>query len=77
MPTILIDGKTLLNMCIDKGIAFSYRPVFDEDMLKDIITKYKVENPLLLSMIEDFLMDNLGSKTSIRNIANKLTAMII
>ena len=35
MPTILIDGKTLLNMCIDNGIAFSYRPVFDEDLLKE------------------------------------------
>ena len=40
MPTILIDGKTLLNMCIDNGIAFSYRPVFDEDLLKEILKQY-------------------------------------
>lgn len=39
MPTILIDGITLLNMCIDNGIAFSYRPIFDEDMLKEILKK--------------------------------------
>ena len=40
---------------------------------KDIITKFKIENEDLLNMIVDFLMDNIGSKTSIRNIANALT----
>ena len=35
---------------------------------KDIITKFKIENEDLLNMIVDFLMDNIGSKTSIRNI---------
>ncbi len=41
---------------------------------KDIITKFKIENEDLLNMIVDFLMDNIGSKTSIRNIANTLTS---
>ena len=41
---------------------------------KDIITKFKIENEDLLNMIVDFLMDNIGSKTSIRNIANALTS---
>lgn len=39
MPTILIDGKTLINMCIDSGIAFSYRPVFDKDLMKEILSQ--------------------------------------
>ena len=41
---------------------------------KDIVRKFKIENEDLLNMIVDFLMDNIGSKTSIRNIANTLTS---
>lgn len=41
---------------------------------KDIVTKFKIENEDLLNMIVDFLMDNIGSKTSIRKIANTLTS---
>ena len=41
---------------------------------KDIVTKFKIENEDLLNMIADFLMDNIGSKTSIRKIANTLTS---
>ena len=41
---------------------------------KDIVKKFKIENEPLLNMIVDFLMDNVGSKTSVRNIANRLTS---
>lgn len=41
---------------------------------KDIITKFKIENEDLLNMLVDFLMDNIGSKTSIRNISRTLTS---
>lgn len=41
MPTILIDGKTLINMCKDYGIAFSYKPILDKDMLRNIISSQK------------------------------------
>lgn len=41
---------------------------------KDIVTKFKIENEALLDMIVDFLMDNVGNKTSIRNVANSLTS---
>lgn len=41
---------------------------------KDIVEKYKIENENLLNMIVDFLMDNIGSQTSIRNVANSLTS---
>lgn len=44
MPTILIDGKTLLNMCIDSGIGFSYKPIFDEDAIKNIILNSQTSN---------------------------------
>ncbi len=42
-------------------------------IVKDIVKKYKIENEDLLNMIVDFLSDNIGNKTSIRNIANSLT----
>ena len=41
---------------------------------KDIVTKFNIENENLLNMIVDFLMDNVGNKTSIRNVANALTS---
>lgn len=41
MPTILIDGKELINMCIDNGIVFSYKPVFNNEMLKSILSDNK------------------------------------
>ena len=43
-------------------------------IVKDIIDKYKIENEDLLKMIYEFLMDNIGNQTSIRNVANKLTS---
>lgn len=70
MPTILIDGKTLLNMCIDKGIAFSYKPVFDEDKLKDILKQCSNLNQTVNNDMNDYLVE--------RNItANDIRARIL
>lgn len=41
---------------------------------KDVVTKFKIENENLLNLIVDFLMDNVGNKTSVRNVANTLTS---
>lgn len=41
---------------------------------KDIVTKFRIENKDLLNMITDYLMDNVGNRTSVRNIANALTS---
>lgn len=41
---------------------------------KDIVTKFRIENEYLLNMITDYLMDNVGNRTSVRNIANALTS---
>ena len=43
-------------------------------IVRDIIEKYQIENEDLLKLIYEFLMDNIGNQTSIRNIANKLTS---
>lgn len=48
--------------------------IFKATIIRDIVTKYKIENVDLLLMISNFLMDNVGSETSIRNVSNKLTS---
>lgn len=48
--------------------------IFKTTIVRDIVTKYRIENDNLLIMISNFLMDNVGSETSIRNVANKLTS---
>ncbi len=48
--------------------------IYKTTVIKDIIAKYKIENEDLLLMIGNYLMDSIGSRTSIRNIANKLTS---
>lgn len=55
--------------------AYKYiEGIYKTTIVKDIVSKYKIENENLLKMIADFLMDNLGNKTSIRNLANCLTS---
>lgn len=84
-PNINID-ESFEKYVIEGGMAGSYlyknksdannyvRNVLKATITKDIVTKYKIGNESLLLMIENFLMDNIGSKTSIRNVANKLSS---
>jgi len=56
-----------------KEQAMSYvRSVFRTTVVRDIVEKYHIENEELLIMLSDYLMDNIGNKTSIRNISNCL-----
>ena len=48
--------------------------IYKKTISKDIVKRFKIENEPLLIMVADFLMDNVGNKTSIRNIANSLTS---
>ena len=53
--------------------ALSYvKSVFRTTVVRDIVEKYHIENEELLIMLSDFLMDNIGNKTSVRNISNCL-----
>lgn len=55
--------------------AYQYiNGIYKKTISKDITKRFKVKNEPLLLMIADFLMDNVGNKTSIRNIANSLTS---
>lgn len=70
MPTILIDGRTLLNMCIDNGVAFSYKPVFDENMLKRFLEQHSQPNSTVSDNADNYLVE--------RNItANDIRARIL
>ncbi len=58
-----------------KNDALKYvKEVYDTAIRKDIVTKYKIENENLLMRITDYLMDSVGSRTSIRNLARQLTS---
>ena len=55
--------------------AYQYiNGIYKKTISKDIVTRFKVENEQLLLMIADYLMDNIGNKTSIRNVSNVLTS---
>ena len=78
--------KSFDDYVIDGGMSGSYLYPKQEDarkyvkslarttIIKDVVTKYKLKNEVLLNMIVDFLADTIGNKTSIRNIANCLTS---
>ena len=48
--------------------------IYRTTITKDIVRKFKIENEDLLIMIGNYLMDNVGNQTSIRNVASKLTS---
>ena len=53
--------------------AKSYiRGIFRTTVVRDIVEKHHIENEELLIMLADYLMDNVGNITSIRNISNCL-----
>ena len=55
--------------------ALTYiREIADTAITKDIVTKYKIENEDLLLRLCEYLMDSIGSKTSIRNLSRQLCA---
>lgn len=68
------------------GIAGSYKypslpeklvdikEVYDALIIRDIRNKYKVQSPVLLDSISDFLMDNISRITSVRKVANVLNS---
>lgn len=48
--------------------------IYRTAIAKDIVTKYGVENEELLLLLGNYLMDTVGERTSVRNIANKLSS---
>ncbi len=58
----------------DKNDKYDYvNDVYNTLIKRDICDKYKIKKEYLLDKITDFLMDNVGNLTSIRNISSSLT----
>lgn len=51
--------------------------IYETTIAKDIIKKFRVQNEDMLLRIGNFLMDNVGSLTSIRNVASKLISAAV
>lgn len=47
--------------------------IYNTLILKDVFKKYRIKNSNLLEKVSNFLMDNIGNKTSANNISNYLT----
>ena len=48
--------------------------IYKTTIAKDIVSKFKIENEELLILLGDYLMDTIGERTSVRNIAHKLSS---
>lgn len=72
-----VDNGGMAGSYLYKNKKDAYRyieGIYKTTIVKDIVKKYKIENEDLLILIANYLMDNLGNKTSIRNLANCLTS---
>lgn len=73
-PTILIDGLKLLDMCIDKGLCFNFRPVFSSQEAIGI----SIENKDKISTKMDNIT-NIGEEFDVKRVItiNDIRARIL
>ena len=48
-PTILIDGNKLIDMCVENGIGFVFKPVFNKDEIVSLIKNIRTSTQTLVS----------------------------
>ncbi|MBQ3571724.1 MAG: restriction endonuclease, partial [Clostridia bacterium] len=53
-PTILINGEKLLDMCIENGIGFTYKPVLVKETIKSLFTEVSVCDSTPVITIENY-----------------------
>lgn len=69
-PILLIDGKSLINICIENNIGFIYAPIFNEGELKKFFKKeLKIEN----ETVSRFIVYNIEKEIT----SNDIRARII
>ena len=68
-PILLIDGNSLINICIEKNIGFVYDPIFSRNELQ----KFYYTEPLILSEKPNMLVSNIEKNIT----ANDIRARII
>lgn len=69
-PIILIDGKTLVESCIDKGLGFKVKPVFSKEnldyLMKKEVKKDMTVNTAVTENTEEFIR-KIVAKNDIRS----------
>lgn len=58
----------------DKEITEYLRSLYNTILLKDVVTRYKISDVLMLESIIRFIFSNVGSRLSPNNIANTMTS---
>lgn len=66
--TLELDGNK-------KNIKEYLEGIYNSIILKDVVTRMKIANPLLLESVIKFLFDNIGNLFSSNKIANTLTSL--
>ena len=76
--------KAFKNYVIEGGMSGSYlynsidkkyeyiNEVYNTLIVRDIFERNNIKDPKLMSSLNDFLMDNISNRTSLRNVANSL-----
>lgn len=67
-PVVLIDGKTLIESCIDLQIGFIYSPIFSSKMLDKVMIKEVSDKQVetIQDSVIDFIIEKLITKNDIR-----------
>ena len=50
------------------------REVYETILIRDLVDKYRLNNPMMMKRVSNYLMDNIGNISSSRNISNGLIA---
>lgn len=65
MPVITIDGKQLIQYCIEKGIGFNFKPVFSKSAIIALTNVYTTSDALT-NTDNDYLVEREITKNDIR-----------
>ena len=71
-PILLIDGEGLINICIEKNIGFTYKPIFDKNELKRFFKK-EINNDVVVTNNIEMLVSNIEKEIT----SNDIRARII
>ncbi len=69
---ILIDGVTLIQSCIDKGLGFRSKPVFSSTDLNDLITIETKSEPISTGTDKDFKKEFIKKKITDNDIRARI-----
>lgn len=73
-PILLIDGNSLIDICIENNIGFIYNPIFDKNELKKFYKKdIKIKNSYINDVNFNMLVSNIEKDIT----ANDIRARII